>query len=79
MFAAIFDEAAVARWREHARHRGAQQRGCEDIFADCRMRVAEVVCDYGMAGRAGAGVRSGRFRFQQPVAAPGPARSWSSR
>lgn len=46
------DEAAVARWREHARHREAQRRGREDIFADYRIRVASVVRDYGMTERA---------------------------
>jgi len=46
------DEAAVKRWREHAPHRAAQRRGREDIFADYRIRVAQVVRDYGMTERA---------------------------
>ena len=46
------DEAAVIRWREHTRHREAQQRGREDIFADYRIRVGAVVRDYGMTQRA---------------------------
>jgi heme-degrading monooxygenase HmoA len=46
------DEAAVKRWREHARHCEAQQRGREDIFADYRIRVGAVVRDYGMTQRA---------------------------
>ena len=46
------DEAAVQRWREHARHRAAQRRGREAIFADYRIRVASVVRDYGMHDRA---------------------------
>ena len=46
------DEAAVKRWRKHARHREAQQRGREDIFADYRIRVGTVVRDYGMTQRA---------------------------
>lgn len=46
------DEAAVGRWREHTRHREAQRRGREDIFADYRIRVAAVVRDYGMTERA---------------------------
>lgn len=45
------DEAAVKRWREHALHRAAQRRGREDIFADYRIRVAQVVRDYGMTER----------------------------
>ena len=46
------DEAAVQRWREHARHRAAQRRGREAIFADYRIRVASVVRDYSMHDRA---------------------------
>ncbi|HSN42088.1 MAG TPA: antibiotic biosynthesis monooxygenase [Burkholderiales bacterium] len=50
------DEAAVRQWREHARHREAQQCGREDIFADYRICVASVVRDYGMTERAQAPV-----------------------
>jgi heme-degrading monooxygenase HmoA len=46
------DEAAVKRWREHVRHREAQRRGREEIFADYRIRVGAVVRDYGMTQRA---------------------------
>lgn len=45
------DEAAVARWRDHARHRAAQAAGRGGIFAEYRLRVAEVLRDYGMAER----------------------------
>lgn len=45
------DAAAVERWRAHAEHRAAQRRGREEIFADYRIRVAEVVRDYGMNER----------------------------
>ena len=45
------DEAAVERWRNHMQHRAAQRRGREEIFADYRIRVANVVRDYGMAAR----------------------------
>lgn len=45
------DERAVARWREHAEHRVAQERGKAEIFADFRIRVAQVVRDYSMADR----------------------------
>lgn len=48
------DEAAIQRWREHARHREAQRRGRDDIFSDYRIRVAGVVRDYGMHDRDGA-------------------------
>jgi heme-degrading monooxygenase HmoA len=50
------DEAAVAAWRRHARHRAAQAAGrgrgdASAIFSDYRIRVAGVVRDYGMAER----------------------------
>lgn len=45
------DEAAVHAWREHARHRMAQERGKREIFADFRISVAEVVRDYRLADR----------------------------
>jgi heme-degrading monooxygenase HmoA len=46
------DEAAVIRWRQHAEHQAAQGRGRREIFADYRIRVAEVVRDYGLTERA---------------------------
>ncbi|MBT5413369.1 MAG: antibiotic biosynthesis monooxygenase [Rhodospirillaceae bacterium] len=45
------DEAAVAAWREHMGHQAAQDEGKTAIFADFRIRVAEVLRDYDMAGR----------------------------
>src|SRR5262249_2750676 len=42
------DEAAVARWRNHAEHREAQAAGRSGIFRDYRLRVAAVKRDYGM-------------------------------
>lgn len=46
------DEAALAAWRNLAAHRAAQARGRDEIFADYRLRVAGVIRDYGMTGRA---------------------------
>ena len=46
------DEAAVRRWRAHAEHHAAQAKGRAEIFADYRIRVAEVARDYGMFERA---------------------------
>ncbi|ADX46964.1 Antibiotic biosynthesis monooxygenase [Paracidovorax avenae ATCC 19860] len=46
------DEAAVAGWRGHAGHRGAQAAGRGGVFADYRLRVARVLRDYGMQDRA---------------------------
>ncbi|MEO8133335.1 MAG: antibiotic biosynthesis monooxygenase [Betaproteobacteria bacterium] len=45
------DEAAVARWRNIEAHRRAQAAGRDSIFADYRLRVAQVVRDYGMNER----------------------------
>ena len=45
------DEAAVQRWRELQSHRAAQQAGRQQHFADYRLRVAQVLRDYGLAER----------------------------
>lgn len=45
------DEASVRQWREFDLHRLAQEKGKAGIFADFRIRVAEVVRDYGMKDR----------------------------
>jgi heme-degrading monooxygenase HmoA len=45
------DEAAVKRWREIEDHRRAQDAGRRAIFEDYRLRVAEVLRDYGMTER----------------------------
>lgn len=45
------DEAAVQAWRNRPTHRGAQQQGREKVFADYRLRVADVVRDYGLTDR----------------------------
>lgn len=42
------DEASIRQWREFDMHRQAQERGKAGIFADFRIRVAEVIRDYGM-------------------------------
>ena len=46
------DEAAVAAWRNTRAHRATQARGRGGVFADYRLRVAQVVRDYGMTERA---------------------------
>ena len=48
------DEAAVRRWRAAMPHRAAQLEGRSTLFANYRIRVADVVRDYGHAERAGA-------------------------
>mgnify|MGYP003650135737 CR=1 FL=1 len=45
------DEAAVQAWRARVRHRDAQAEGRASVFADYRIRVAEVARDYGMTAR----------------------------
>ena len=45
------DEAAVARWRNHAEHRATQAAGRDGVFRDYRLRVAAVMRDYGMSER----------------------------
>lgn len=46
------DEEAVRRWREHPMHRATQAAGRAGVFADYRLRVAEVARDYGLHERA---------------------------
>jgi heme-degrading monooxygenase HmoA len=45
------DEAAVREWRNLDAHRAAQARGRAGVFHDYRLRVAEVVRDYGLRER----------------------------
>jgi heme-degrading monooxygenase HmoA len=45
------DEEAVRRWRTLAAHRGAQSTGRKGLLADYRLRVADVVRDYGLRDR----------------------------
>ena len=45
------DEEAVREWRNRPRHRVAQRRGRDGILADYRLRVAEVLRDYGLEVR----------------------------
>ena len=45
------DEAAVARWRNHAQHRTTQAAGRSGVFRDYRLRVAAVMRDYAMSER----------------------------
>lgn len=46
------DEAAVREWRGIEAHRAAQHAGRSRLFADYRLRVCEVLRDYGMNDRA---------------------------
>ena len=46
------DEAAVEKWRNMDEHRTIQAAGRASIFSDYRLRVAEVMRDYGKNERA---------------------------
>lgn len=46
------DEDAVRHWRNVEEHRRVQAAGRQSIFADYRLRVAQVIRDYGMNDRA---------------------------
>ena len=48
------DEAALRRWRAEEAHRQAQTAGRSGIFAGYRLRVGEIIRDYGMTERDGA-------------------------
>lgn len=48
------DLTAVQEWRQLEAHRAAQAQGREEVFADYRLRVAEVLRDYGLNERAAA-------------------------
>jgi heme-degrading monooxygenase HmoA len=45
------DEAAVEKWRQLEQHRRIQQAGRSAIFANYRLRVANVMRDYGLKER----------------------------
>lgn len=45
------DEEAVLQWRQLKVHRRAQARGRDTVFSDYRLRVAQVLRDYGLAER----------------------------
>lgn len=45
------DEQAVERWRTLTAHRTAQRKGRHGIFRDYRLRVTQVLRDYGLHDR----------------------------
>ena len=46
------DEDAIKAWRTGISHRSAQGKGRAGVFETYRLRIADVVRDYGMADRA---------------------------
>jgi heme-degrading monooxygenase HmoA len=55
------DEQAIQSWRELEAHRMAQQQGRAVIFKDYRLRIADVIRDYGMQQRTEAPLDSQQF------------------
>lgn len=45
------DEAAILQWRNLESHRQAQATGRAGLFADYRLRIAQVIRDYGLESR----------------------------
>ena len=45
------DEDAIAKWRNQQAHRATQAKGRRGVFKDYRLRIAQVVRDYGMDDR----------------------------
>ena len=45
------DKNALNQWREHLGYREAQKKGISAIFRNYRIRVAEVIRDYGKDDR----------------------------
>jgi heme-degrading monooxygenase HmoA len=50
------DDKAIGEWRRHLEHRKAQTAGKAGMFADYRLRIAQVVRDYGPNDRSEAPV-----------------------
>ena len=64
------DEAAVQQWRNLEVHRQAQAAGRDHIFADYRLRVAEVLRDYGLHAREQAPQDSQQVHAYPPQGLP---------
>ncbi|MEO7577960.1 MAG: antibiotic biosynthesis monooxygenase [Massilia sp.] len=58
------DEESVRAWRCGDAHRAAQARGREGVFAEYRLRVAQVLRDYGLHEREQAPADSRRFHHR---------------
>ncbi len=59
------DEESIREWRNEEMHRLAQSTGRESIFKDYRLRIANVVRDYGMFDRKEAPVDSSVFHDKE--------------
>ncbi|MBP6895847.1 MAG: antibiotic biosynthesis monooxygenase family protein [Gammaproteobacteria bacterium] len=61
------DEDAVRQWRSRPAHRGAQQAGRGGLFRGYRLRVAQVLRDYGLDERAEAPADSREAHHVPPM------------
>jgi len=52
------DEDSIKQWRTMKLHRAAQVRGRTTVFKDYRLRIADVMRDYGMSDRSQAPTNS---------------------
>jgi heme-degrading monooxygenase HmoA len=59
------DEKAIAQWRNLESHRRAQAAGREGLFTGYRLRIAQVVRDYGLENRAEAPADSRAIQIEQ--------------
>lgn len=61
------DEEAIKAWRNIESHRLAQEKGRGGVFADYRLRVANVSRDYGMLDREQAPLDSKSTHDQRSI------------
>lgn len=66
------DEAAVQAWRQHAEHRAGQAEGRAAVFADYRIRVAQVLRDYTLSERSKAPADANACLLPPPSPCPTP-------
>jgi heme-degrading monooxygenase HmoA len=57
------DEEAVRAWRNRESHRSAQTQGRSGVLANYRLRVAQVLRDYGLHERAQAPIDSKNYHI----------------
>ncbi len=62
------DEEAVKNWRTSFMHRSAQAAGRSGVFAGYRLRVAQIIRDYGLHEREQAPQDSRIFHHQREIA-----------
>ena len=59
------DEQSIAQWRNLEQHRNAQKAGRDFVFDDYRLRVANVIRDYGMDSRTEAPADSKAIHYKR--------------